>query len=281
MNLSGSIGFSLLSNKNKNILVFADAHSDVKYCENNFIKISEFFKNLLNNENYQILIEEVNRSQVKLLELWPNSEHIQNLKNLYLNNKNKVIPIDIRPYFYNFYWEMIVEDEYKDYGNILFKDYLSDLNFFFTRSKKISKEKSYLIFNEKIEDIIIDENYKEIIKNHYQKIKNSYLFYIKLCEKFLNNKLIDILNNNKNLLHLLDNLLSSIMEWYCIVLMLSTNKISIIHIGLFHSRDIVNNLVNMYGFKINEENGITKNPKDTLLSCVLLSKKMLKQIKIN
>ena len=119
------------------------------------------------------------------------------------------------------------------------------------------------------------------INDHFQKIKKSYLFYLKLCDKFLDSKLIDIINKNKNLLHLLDNLLSSIMEWYCIVLMLSTNKISIIHIGLFHSRELVNNLINIYNFKINEENGLTKNPKDTLHSCVLLSKKMLKQIKIN
>ena len=43
----------------------------------------------MNDKNYQILLEEVNRNQVKLLELWPNSDHIQNLKNLYLNNRTK------------------------------------------------------------------------------------------------------------------------------------------------------------------------------------------------
>ena len=121
MNLSGSIGYTLLSNNNKNILVFADAHSEVIYCKDNFIKISDFFRKLLNNENYQILLEEVNRSRVKLLELWPNSEHIQNLKNLYLNNKTKIIPVDIRPYFYQFHWEIIETEKYKEYGNILLK----------------------------------------------------------------------------------------------------------------------------------------------------------------
>ena len=282
MNLSGSIGYTLLTNDNKNILVFADAHSEVTYCKDNFVKISDFFNKLMNDKNYQILLEEVNRNQVKLLELWPNSDHIQNLKNLYLNNRTKIIPVDIRPFLYGFHWDIIDEDKYKDYGNILLRDYLSNLNFFFTRSKEISLEdKSKIIFNKEIKKLIINFSYKNKINEHFQKIKNSYFYYLKLCENFLDKKLIDILNNNKNLLLLLDNLLSSIMEWYCIILMLSTSKISIIHIGLFHSREIVNNLINIYDFKINEEKGITRNPKKTLLSCVLLSKKMLKQIKIN
>ena len=91
----------------------------------------------MNDKNYQILLEEVNRNQVKLLELWPNSDHIQNLKNLYLNNRTKIIPVDIRPFLYGFHWDIIDEDKYKDYGNILLRDYLSNLNFFLQDQKKL------------------------------------------------------------------------------------------------------------------------------------------------
>ena len=69
MNLSGSIGYTLLTNDNKNILVFADAHSEVTYCKDNFVKISDFFNRLMNDKNYQILLEEVNRNQVKIIRI--------------------------------------------------------------------------------------------------------------------------------------------------------------------------------------------------------------------
>ncbi len=76
----------------------------------------------------------------------------------------------------------------------------------------------------------------------------------------------------------LDELLSSIMEWYSIVLMLSSSKISVIHLGLFHSREIVYSLINNYKFNLIEEKGITKYPSKNLKSCVLLSKKMIKNL---
>ena len=52
---------------------------------------------------------------------------------------------------------------------------------------------------------------------------------------------------------MLDELLSSIMEWYSIVLMLSSSKISVIHLGLFHSREIVYSLINNYKFDLIED----------------------------
>ena len=280
MNLSGSIGYTLLSKNKKKILIFADAHSDVEYCKDNFVKISELFNKLLNNDNYQILLEEVNRNNVELDELWPESEHIQNLKKLYLKNKNLIIPIDIRPQFYKFSWEIFLNDKYKKFGDIKLNDYLENLNLFFFKDK-IDKKKYNLKLNDKIKKLIIDENYYNNLKNNFDRLKNSYSDYLKTYDNFLNKKLIDIYNIDQNVFHLLDKLLSSIMEWYCTLIMLTTNKISILHAGLFHSREIVKILLNDFKFNIIENYGITSMPSFNLKSCVILSKKMLENINLS
>lgn len=280
MNLSGSIGYTLLSKNNKKILIFADAHSDVEYCKDNFIKISDFFNKLLNNNNYQILLEEVNRNNVELNELWPGSEHIQNLKDLYLKNKNKIIPIDIRPNFYKFSWEVFLDEKYKKFGEMKLIDYLENLNLFFFKDKK-ENDKYKLKLNENIKNLIINQDYYEVLKKNFEKLKKLYLDYLKKYDNFLNKKLIDIYNIDQTVFHLLDKILSSVMEWYSNLVILTTNKISILHAGLFHSREIVKNLIKDFKFNVEENYGITIFPSFNLKSCVILSKKMLESINLS
>lgn len=272
MNLSGSIGYSFLSKNDKKILVFADAHSEVEYCKEDYIKISNLFKSLLKKDKYQILLEEVDRRNVELNELWPKSEHIQNLKKLYLENKEYIIPIDIRPFLYKFSWEFILEDKFKEYGKVKLIDYLENLDIFF----KLKSDN--LVFNNEIKKLISNNDYIENINKNFNNLKFLYLKFKYMNKNILNKNLIDIYNLNKDIFKILDDLLSSIMEWYTIVLILSTKKISIIHLGLFHSREIVYNLIKNYKFDLIEENGITKYPKNNLKSCVILSKKMLKNL---
>ena len=58
MNISGSVGYTLLFNKKTSlhVLVFADIHDGVKYCvQDNAVMISDFLKKSHNNN---ILLEE-------------------------------------------------------------------------------------------------------------------------------------------------------------------------------------------------------------------------------
>ena len=56
--LSGATGYTILSRNNKVILLLADIHDGVNYCNRNqpHIKISDFLKKKKNNN--QILLEE-------------------------------------------------------------------------------------------------------------------------------------------------------------------------------------------------------------------------------
>ena len=95
-NIHGLIGYTILINKklNKQVLVMADRHDELKECEEQSIKIAEWLKTKFHTSN--ILLEEVERNGNELQELWDSSSHTQDLKNLYLNNIDIVVPIDIR-----------------------------------------------------------------------------------------------------------------------------------------------------------------------------------------
>ena len=83
--ISGAVGYTLLKNdKNKIILVLADIHSNLPYCENG-INISQWFDKI--SDESQLVIEEVPRENVVLQELWPTSPHTQSLKNFIIDKK--------------------------------------------------------------------------------------------------------------------------------------------------------------------------------------------------
>ena len=65
INISGSIGYTLLQNGNKKILILADMHSELPYCKNG-IFVSNWMKSKYKSK---ILLEEVPRENNKLIEL--------------------------------------------------------------------------------------------------------------------------------------------------------------------------------------------------------------------
>ena len=67
LNLSGSIGYTLLNNNNKKVLILADMHSELPYCQNG-IFVSDWMKS---KNKSKILLEEVPRTGSQLKELWP------------------------------------------------------------------------------------------------------------------------------------------------------------------------------------------------------------------
>ena len=263
MNISGSIGLTVLEKNNKKIMLFYDIHSKVPYCKNiNGTTISKYIKNHL-YKGYDILLEEVPRGITELEELWPESPHTQELKQTYLDNSKIIDAIDIRIFLFPFSWEIINVE--KELGNIILINYIEQINNFFEMKSDFYNDLVVpLVKNKKVKNSGIGQHFlslKELFKNF--KISN---------KEYLNIKLIDIYNNNRNILLRLNDLASNIMEWYVILKLFSSDKPSIIHTGLHHSDNILNKLKNYYGFTIKYQTGVNhRNEREfNVNSCVYL-----------
>ena len=83
-----------------------------------------------------------------------------------------------------------------------------------------------------------------------------------------------IKKNNINVLKIINKILSNIMEWYIILLIYSSNKNSIVHVGLAHSSEIVEILIKIYKFKKIEDKGINTfenfNMNSTPSACLMI-----------
>jgi hypothetical protein len=275
-NIYGSVGYTLLRNKYNTILIFADVHSKLPYCENK-IDISDWFKDNMNFTN--VLLEEVPRDGVELNELWTESEHTQKLKNLFLQNSNLIHAIDIRPYLIPFSWEMC---ELKTDNNIItLNNYLQKINGFLELEDDYFKKKLSLVYNEKylIKNVHLGKHFLElhILFNSY---KEKYA-------KYMEKNVCDIFKENKIILEEFNNILDSTMEWFAIAKMfqLKFNKKNVImHTGLYHSNNIRNKLMDLYEYKIIDNNGINtikdiENNKN-YSGCISLSPSVTSQLSI-
>lgn len=275
-NIYGSVGYTLLRNKYNKILIFADVHSKLPYCENK-IDISDWFKDNMNFTN--VLLEEVPRDGVELNELWTESEHTQKLKNLFLQNSNLIHAIDIRPYLIPFSWEMC---ELKTDNNIItLNNYLKKINVFLELEDDYFKKKLSLVYNEKylIKNVHLGKHFLElhILFNSY---KEKYA-------KYMEKNVCDIFKENKIILEEFNNILDSTMEWFAIAKMfqLKFNKKNVImHTGLYHSNNIRNKLMELYEYKIIDNNGINtikdiENNKN-YSGCISLSPSVTSQLSI-
>jgi hypothetical protein len=122
-----------------------------------------------------------------------------------------------------------------------------------------SMKNSYLIKNCKL------YNSKELINlplgRHFLEMKDE--FY-NLLLKFKKLKLLDknikyIIDNHLQYLIDINELISKIMEWYiCACICYYDNRSLIIHVGLAHSEQIINQLQTTYKYKIIESQGINK-----------------------
>lgn len=166
----GAVGYTILNHTklNKYIIVFADIHTKLsdccassleKYTICNQINIADWLKQKFNTSH--ILLEEITRGNFQLEELWPLSNHIQDLKKLFLDNSNKIKPIDIRPFFIPFSWEVL---NTLDKNTMLLKNYLKEIdNFFSIQNKYLIKILDYYNY-EKIKDINIGKHFLYIKK---------------------------------------------------------------------------------------------------------------------
>ena len=264
--ISGTIGYIHLENVENQILLLSDNHSSEQYCTVNSQCISDW----LLTKNSKILLEEVPRTEgSKLLALWK-SKHIQQLKEIYLKqnlDENQIEAIDIRPLLIPFNLDIFtidnidklkidnmfkiknIDKEDIEYINII--DYLKILDSFF------KLEQEYFIKN--IGDVYINiyKDNKEINK-HFFELKNSFIDLKKQYDNVLDEKFKDKI----------DELLNKIMEWYTIAKIFYNNKSGIhkfiIHAGLFHTTNLNKILIDSYGYKKINSDGIIdfENIKD-------------------
>jgi len=237
INIYGSIGYTLLYNKNY-ILILADDHSNLPHCQN-YYKISDWLKNK-SNKNY-ILLEEVPRGDFKLQELFLDSEHSQDLKQLFLNNSKSIFGLDPRPYLIPF------SINFKNDYDFILKDYLCSFEEFFNFKNDFFKKELKEAYN------------KEYIKK--SKLRIQFGFIKREYDTFKNdNKLLMNTNLKKiddNILYKTNEVLDNIMEFYIICKIYSlSDKNIIIHAGLSHTDKVIFWLNKLYGYKIINQKGV-------------------------
>jgi len=255
--LSGSLGYTLLVNEQSQIIIFADMHSELPYCKENGIFISEWFKNISNNfkdmHNYLFLLEEVPRSDIKLKELWPSSPHTQKLKDIYINNSHIIQGIDIRPFLLPYSWELDSGTDLEK-PSVKLKEYLNLIDLFFTlKLQFINDDLKY------INTIpFLKKNY---LGKHYINLKKKTISFIKINKNYLHKHINELININKNILEEINEIISDIMDWNSIAKIIqgiNENKTSIIlHAGLAHTTNIIKLLKKHYGYNIKEDSGLT------------------------
>ncbi len=248
ININGSIGYTLLINNDIKVLVLADMHSKLPYCDKDGIFVSEWLKNKFKSK---ILLEEVPRTETKLKELWPSSPHTQKLKDVYLANSQVIQGVDIRPFLIPFSWELSFD---KDVPNVTLREYLGYLNIFCNLKLPF--------FIKDLKGIYTKEYLKQsLLGLHYIKIKRFIKQYTKTHKNYMNATIKEISKNNSLVLEKINEIISYIMEWYVIAKMYQSiiegKKSIIIHAGLAHTTNIISVLQNMYKFKIIEEEGLT------------------------
>lgn len=257
METSGIMGYTILENPftKKEVILFSDIHDGVNYCiDEKSIFIDELFDKV--KDDYLILLEEVPRLGIELVELWPNAEHTQRLKNWYMKNSNEIEGIDLRPYLVSFSYQKYFLDKLEKEEEISMKDYLEmDLLFAPEMNMKLINKLPYPQFYQKIFRLLKKLpsrsgviNYYNQLKNHYNKMKSE----INLEDTFLKT-----LKGNKKWFESLDELKSNLMDWYTILLIASNkDKKIIVHFGLAHFVNTLKELKKI-GFKVIKEKGIT------------------------
>lgn len=247
-NLYGTIGYTILKNNktNNNIIVFADRHDNLPQCDNK-TNIAEWFKQKMHSS--KILLEEVPRNSVELEELWSDSEHTQDLKNLYLSNSQIINGLDIRPLLIPFSWEVLDSSELVH--NIATRKYLRKINDFF------SVRNSYL--SENLSNYQVDKLKGTKLGIHFLLIKNNFKKLLEKNKEFLSLSVQMVKTIKSDFFESINNLLDQIMEWYiCANIQINNDKPIIIHTGLAHSEKIVQLLQVHYQYDKITEKGINK-----------------------
>jgi len=246
----GAIGYSILKNSdifhNSQIILISDNH-DINYknCGTSEPDIQiDFYLEYLLNKNYIVMIEEIPNTK-ELISLFPNSSHVNNIRNFYINNKDNknIIPIDIR-------FEIIDNHEEAYYDEQILKNYIFKIYEFFMLEHNFFKNLS--LYSQNIDNTIL--------KTHYKILLNKFISFIKKYNKYLEYKIKDIFYKSI-LINEITKILSDIMEFYILIKLYDFlndgNKKIIIYAGLYHIDNIKKLLIKYYKYKEIDNYGIT------------------------
>jgi len=263
MLVSGSIGYIHLKNNIKNIHIFLDNHTNTKYCNNsNQIFLNDFIKKyILNNPkfcinkncNLNIFLEELIDEKNMIL-LHKDSLHINKFlyfyKNILKNQYNQyTFPFDIRQ-FLNVIDIVLIINNIEKYKLLNCKYLFYYLNIILDLKLNLNEIDKYLIDKNNIKQI------NKIKKLLFTKFKNKNLIkhykFLKKKALILYKKLNIIIKDcSKENLIKLSELIDNVMEFYCIVLIISNSETEIIvYAGAYHCLNIANKLINNYKYKI-------------------------------
>lgn len=260
-NIYGTIGFTTLKNtqNNNKIIIFSDMHDRLPSCDSNQTTISNWFKSKFNSS--KILLEEVPRDGFNLEELWDQSPHTQDLKNLYLSKTEYIQAVDIRPYLIPFSWELFDKAD----KTMILRNYLREVdNFFCLKSEHFVKNLE--LYNK--------SNLKHTnLGKHFLQIKKNYGNFLLNNKDLIEQTIEQIHGNQIELLYQINNILDEIMEWYiCANIMTNQHKSIILHTGLAHSEKVIRWLLINYNYIITKRNGINSlmDTKIKMTGCVQL-----------
>ncbi len=250
MNLSGSIGYSFLRHKyyDKYILLLADVHDGVEYCEQDSVMIDDFLKS---KDNNNILLEEAVREKLDLTDLWPSSLHTGKLKKLNRED-SKINPVDIRPLLLPFSWELFGYPD-TNIPKMTLMEYLKPIiDFFGLKNTKLMRK--YII--PEIKKLENKKQFKISVMHHFNELGEIFKDFMKESREYLDLNMSQVYNLNPQLLEKINNLISMIMEWYIMLLITNSDTNIIIHAGLAHSDRILELLTQVFEFNLLRSSGV-------------------------
>ena len=287
MLVSGSIGVIILSkkisiDKEKIIIILSDDHANTNYCsivDDSYQSISDFLNSV---DNKQILIEEIpkqtDKKDIQIKEIWYNVPHVKELKNYFLQNSKIADGIDIRLELIPFSIELL--DFKKELLNFKFYEYIKEFKIFFDGEGTIFNKYFHELTKNNLINLKVDNYDEGVIKRYFNKLLENYKSIEKKSRDFIypNNdpSIKDFYDKDMvfsaNLFKDIDDLVNSIMEFYVILKIFSTEKTSIIHMGLFHTSNISKRLMFDYKYNIIYKNGLTEinlnEYENQAISCV-------------
>jgi hypothetical protein len=266
LKIYGAIGYTILYNselfKDIEILLISDIHEEfINKCDSKYeIPIDKYISQLL-DKDYTIILEEIPNNK-ELIELFPNSDHVQKLRKLYLNNIDKIIGIDIR-------LDLIDMTDIKTNNIILIKKLIDICNVYLLKNKLFA---NFSLYNKKID--------QSIFKDYYLKFIKKFINFIYYCDK-------DIYKYPKDIppikieiiITLLEEILSDIIEFYTMnviydkikyIIKNNKNKKIVINCGLYHIEQLEKYLIKYLKFKIKNTLGIVKM-KDSNLNIICIN----------
>ena len=254
----GAIGYSILDNsalfKDIEILLISDVHEEfTQKCNSKYeITIDKYISDLL-QKDYTIILEEIPNNN-ELIGLFPNSKHINSIRELYLNNIHRITGIDIR-------LDLIDITDIKNNDCILIKKLLNIYNVYLFKNDLFKK---CSLYNKKID--------QSILKDYYLKLIKKFQNFIYYCNDDLYKYPKDISPIKiEIIITVLEEILSDIIEFYTMIVLydkidyiLQYNKPKkiVIYCGLYHIEQLEKYIIEYLKFKNKRSDGIIKM-KDT------------------